>query len=360
MHSSEAWWAACCALVADLPTEAVEGRAAVALRHLAREHGLSGLASVAVADGRLELPDAVVDGIRQDWAAAMHRSHLLDGVCGTLGRLARRRRLSHPILLKGASVARRYQNPSVRTYVDVDLLVPAPEMPAWAAALAREGYWAPAPDVRLVERRYREGCAFIHPGGGHQVDLHTSLFIERRARDLGYLALAEAGEASCFDGVLQSPHHVQLVVLALHLAHHAASDHRLIWSRDFIEMGAPEVVGHARRFAHRHGVEWALEQALSKVEGLLGSPRWGALAPGPARFGLARAHQSGPTEYLRHAAVGRELGPIAGLTLLASRLDPRRFIVPGRGFDAGAARFWLRGAWVRARRTPWADLWRNW
>jgi hypothetical protein len=327
---------------------------------MAREHGLSGLAAVAMHAGRLTLPEDASCGIREDWAAAMRRSFALDRVCGVVGRLAQEGRsaLSPPILLKGPAVAQRYRNPSLRPYVDVDLLVPAREVRAWSEALGQAGYWAPSPDIRIVERRYSEGCAFTHRLEGHQVDLHTSLFVERTARELGYEVLAETAEASCFPGILQTALPVQLVVLALHLAHHAADGHRLIWRRDFIELGESGAVERARRFAEEHRVGWALEAALDSAQRLVGCRTWDAHPSAATAFGLASAHRAGRTEYLRHLAVFRDLGAVAGLDLLASRLDPRRFVVPGTGFDRSAARSWLRRTARRARYTPWSRLWR--
>lgn len=58
-------------------------------------------------------------------------------------------------------MARRYANPSTRIYVDIDLLVPANEVRAWAALLGEAGYWAPTPNIRAVERRYRRNR--VHP-----------------------------------------------------------------------------------------------------------------------------------------------------------------------------------------------------
>lgn len=355
---------ACEDLVAGRTPARLEGDAAVALRHVIREHGLSGMAAVAIDSGRLVLPEAIQCGIRQDWTAAMHHSLLLDGECSRIGRLVRgagegRSDLSPPILLKGPAVSRRYGNPSVRTYLDIDLLVPVEQVRSWTDLLAIAGYWAPTPEIRAVERRHREGCAFTRttPAGELSIDLHTSVFIERHAREIGYRVLATMSEPSCFPGLLQTMPGAQLVVIALHLAHHGQADHRLIWYRDFIELGRPETVAAARRMAEEHQVPWALECALLAVEEIVGLPTWNARSLPAPRFGLASVHQLEQTEYLRHVALARELGFVAGVSYLCSRLDPRRFVLPGGGFDWSAARAWAWRAVTRARNTPWSRVW---
>lgn len=345
----------CRDLVADRGPLALDGTAAVALRHLLREQGLSGIAAVAVDADQLRVPAAVREGIRQDWTSALHQSLLLDGECSRLGRLAAQHPLSPPLLLKGPAVARRYTNPSTRTYVDIDLLVPANQVRAWATLLGHAGYWAPTPEIRSVERRYREGAEFTRrsdTGHQHSVDLHTCVFVERRARHVGYTALAARAEPQAFPGLLQAALDVQLVILALHLAHHGAADHRLIWYRDIIELSDPTTVQAARTFAARHDILWAVEHALLAVEGILGHPAWQAQTIPVPPFGMASVHQLGRPEYLRHLALFHDLGPIAATRYLATRLDPRRFTTPDGTFDRSAARAWLTQAAIRARSTP--------
>lgn len=353
--------AVCQDLMADrLPTP-MDGQAAGALRHILRDHGLSGLASVAIEDGRLAVPAPARQGIRQDWIARMHHCLLLDQECAQIGRAVEAQLgggLSRPLLLKGAAVAARYRNPSLRGYADIDLLVPVGEVRPWQRFLTSRGYRAVAPNVTAVEQRLQEGCAFTRytDAAEFSVDLHTSVFVERRARELGYPILARSAGPSAFPGILQTAPEAQLLVLALHLAHHIRPDHRLIWYKDFCELGERDTVERARRFAEANQVEWALEGALRAVEEALGMPVWNA-SPTPAQhFGLARAHQLDRTGYLHHVALVRELGPLAGLRFLCTRIDPRRFVVPGRGFDWPTVRAWISNTARLARRTPWTEV----
>lgn len=355
----------CAGLVRGEGEWALEGNAATLLRHMVREQGLSGLASLALDHGRLVLPPDARSGIRNDWATAVHRCMLLDAECTRFGRIAMQRvsgtpRLSPPLLLKGAAVARRYPNPSVRTYVDIDLLVPADEVRDWARCLRQAGYWAPEPEVSAVAQRLREGAEFQNVlAPGCSIDLHSSLFVEGHARELGYAILANHSEPSPFPGILQVGVPAQVVVLALHLAHHGAADRRLIWYRDLIELGTAETLEAALALAREHGVEWALEDALREVDHLC-KGTVGGLQDEPGRpFGMASVHRLQQPEYLRHIALVRELGVRAGARYALSRIDPRRFTGPDGSFDRSAARDWLGSAVRRARRTAWTRVLRR-
>lgn len=360
--SEETCRQACRDLVADR-CGMVIGPDALAFRHMAREEGLSGLAAVAVEAGRLVVPHATRERIRRDWSRTLHHSLLLDAECTRIGRLAQKTivsgaPLSPPVLLKGPAVARRYGNPSVRTYVDLDFIVPTSEVRSWAAFLGKAGYWAPEPDVAAVEQRLREGVEFTS-GNGFSVDLHASIFVERRARRIDYSRLVDHIEPSPFAGVLQLRQYAQLLVLALHLAHHGASDHRLIWYRDFVELGDATGVRAARNLAEQHDLAWALETALVGVEEVLGRPEWNARPSPVPPFGLASVHRLGCPEYLRHVAVFRELGFGAGAHHLATRLDPRRFLSRDGRFDVTLALGWITSTALRVRRTPWLQAWKR-
>lgn len=119
------------------------------------------------------------------------------------------------------------------------------------------------------------------------------------------------------------------------------------------------VAKQPERFSARHDVRWALEHALLAVENVLERPAWQPHAIPVPPFGMASVHQLGRPEYLRHLALFRDLGLVAGGRYFASRLDPRRFTTPDGGFDRSAARTWLTQAAVRARSTPWTNGWRR-
>lgn len=348
------------ALVAGREVGKIDARVASPLRHFVRLHAISGLASHAIDTGSLEVPVVAAQGIRRDWSEAANWSDMLDRECERIAHEIVLRGLEPaPILLKGPAVAFRYGQPRLRTYLDIDLLVPAHEIDAWAGFLFELGYWAPAPEIKATRLRYQEGVALGRPMGAGTLtcDLHSSLFIERRAREVGYASIAENTEPSTFGpGLIQTDPGAQLLVLALHLVHHAKDVQRLSWLRDFVELGAVEQVEAARRLAQRYYVGWALEQALATVEDAIGTPVWNAQRPTLTPHGLAQVHQIEGTHYLRHIAMARELGPVAALRYAATRVTPRRFAGSGTGMDAKAATAWIRLAAGRIRKTPWKAL----
>lgn len=354
---------ACEDLVAARVPRVLAGVEAQALRQLLRVQGLSGVAARAIAEGDLTLPGRVADSVTRDWAAARAWCDQVDRQCARVAAVALRAHgeegLAPPVLLKGSAVARRYRDPAVRPYVDVDLLVPPDEVQRWSQLLRGLGYWAPEPEVEAVRRRYQESVNFLSadPSGKAGCDLHACLFIERRARALTYTHVAARSQASAFPGLLEPARDMQLIVLALHLAHHTKDTWRLIWLRDFLELATSEAVDSARRVAADHGVAWALELALGATEEVLGTPTWAARSPRDLSL-LARVHQLDGSGYLRHVVLAYDLGPRAGAWYLWSRLTPRRFMKPD-GFDRQAFHAWVRRVLRRARRTSWLGAMRR-
>ncbi len=356
---------ACEDLVAKRAPGAFGGVEAQALRQLVRVQGLSGVAARAIEDGSLTLPEGVVGNVMHDWGASRGWCHEVDRECARIAAAAFRAQstegLAAPVLLKGSAVARRYRDPAIRPYVDIDLLVPLGEIQAWSELLRGLGYWAPEPEVEAVCRRYQEGVAFVSGQGDGNLtcDLHGCLFIERRARALTHSGVASRSEPSPFRGLIEPALDMQLVVLALHLAHHTKDTRRLIWLRDFLELSTPHAVRSARRLAADQGVGWALELALAATEAVVETPTWAADA-NPRLSLLARVHQLERSGYLRHVVLAHDLGLRAGAWYLWSRLTPRRFVKPG-GFDRQALAGWVRRVVRRARRTSWlAPMRRSW
>lgn len=349
---------ACENLTAGRAVLPVAGVEAQALRQLLRIQGLSGVAARAIEDGSLELPERIASAVTQDWQTSRAWCEELDRECERIAAAALEAQaaagLSAPVLLKGRAVARRYHDPTVRTYVDIDLLVPVGEIRAWSDLLRRLGYWAPEPEVEATRRRYQEGVSFTSGRwhGGFSCDLHGCLFIEHRARCLTYVEVAGRSEVSAFPGLLEPRLDMQLVVLALHLAHHTKDTWRLIWLRDFLELATPDAVESARSLAREYGVGWALELALHATEAVLHTPRWGTSPPRELSL-LARVHQVERSGYLRHLVLARDLGARAGAWYLWSRVTPRRFVKPD-GLDRQALSGWLRRVSRRSLRTSWS------
>ena len=225
-------------------------------------------------------------------------------------------------------------------------------MPAWTEALEGISYTGPTPWETRAALRYHHHLVFTRPGPGAPlaVEMHWRLFAERRATGLGYDALAPHGVPGG-DGLLRLSAPAQLVALAVHLAHHPPETFRLQWIRDFVELGAEPDVEAARGLAERHGVGWAVEDALAATEAVLGEPRWGA-RPTPAPRGrLAEARRTDARGLRLQIARIRELGPREGLLYALGRLDPRRFRGADGRMDWRAFRRWIVRATKRRGRS---------
>jgi hypothetical protein len=330
---------------------------ASAFRSLVEAHGLGGLAAGVLKDGRLGLPDEVADGIRDDWLAARLWSAALDLELERIGRrVLGEPGLSLPILLKGPAVARWYADQSVRSYGDIDVLIPSEEVGRWSGVLASIGYENPDPWLYRNSLRFGHHVVFRRPTPTRDVlcEVHTRLFMERRARSIGHRGLVGLSEPSPFPGLRWCSAPAQLVVLALHLLHHRADTRRLIWLRDLIELGDRTTVSQARSLADRVGVRWAVERALWGAERLLGEARWGAARPPGAHFDLVSVLGLGDAGHLYQLARARDLGPVEGLRYLLSRVDPRRFTGAETGSRWGDARAWARKHLAQAVTTPWS------
>jgi hypothetical protein len=328
-----------------------------AFRALVEAHGLGGLAVRTLDDGRLVLPSDVAEEIRADWLAARRWSAALDLELERIGRrVLGEPGFSPPILLKGPAVARWYAEPSVRSYGDLDVLVPSGEVGRWSGALASLGYESPDPWLYRNSLRFEHHVVLRRPTPTRDVlcEVHTRLFTERRARSVGHRALVGQSEPSPFPGLRWCSRPAQLLVLALHLLHHRADTRRLIWLRDLIEIGDPDTVAGARALADRVGVRWAVERALWGTERLLGEARWGAAPPPRGRFDLVSVLGLGDAGHLYQLARARDLGPAEGLRYLLSRVDPRRFTGAETGSRWGDARAWVRKHLAQAVTTPWS------
>lgn len=350
-------------LVASRPIASVSPVEADDLAAAVVFHGLSGLAVESLNRVQVLLPDAASSAIRRNFMGARRWAAMLDLECERIGRAAAvsDHSLSPPILLKGEAVARRYQNPEVRGYGDIDLLVPRDELEAWGQFLEKLGYAGLRGWHELHARRYEHHLPYRRPVGNLEIlcELHTCTFMEHRARELDYSVLVEAAEPSKFTGIVELEPGTQLVVLALHLFHHRHDDRRLIWFRDFLELGKPRIVEIARLRAAKHGVGWALEWALHEVEKVVGLPIWQA-EPEEESFGLARVlgfHRPG---HLYQLAFMRELGPLRAVQYLVSRVNPRRFRDSPEGSTRAALKVLVLRNLRAALDTPWLKyLWRR-
>lgn len=273
-----------------------------------------------VADGRIALPAALLEAIARDADRARAARAVLDLELHHVARGAPAGAAT-AIVLKGPAVARRWPDPELRPYGDIDLLVPESELGDWATALERLGFAPPA--EREARRSRLAHHHLVYRRGSIALELHWRLFAAREARRLDYSALAAHAVADReLGGLLVASLPAQLVVLAVHLAHHRDATRRLVWTLDFVTLGEADAVAEARRLAEAWGVRWALEAALHDVETVLGEPRWGA---SPERVGgLARARRSGAGRWRTRAAKVRAIGVRRAVRYAKNRVRARR------------------------------------
>jgi len=313
---------------------------------LAARHGLAGLVVKALNEDRLNIPEAAARGLRERWTRERRVSALLRLEAVRIVQATEKAgQVARPILLKGHAVASRYADPDVRTCVDVDLLVDEADALQCGQILRRLGY-------SPVQNAWRERISHLYTNdaeyhrrldGGLRLgcEVHTRLFVDKRAFDFGYRELSCEIDSTPQPAIAILSTPALLVALSLHLAHHFKRDRKLIWYRDFIELGKPPQVKAARALSKKWGVDWALEWALGEVEETAGRKIWDA-RPVASRSGpIWKALEADKPEYDYQIAVVRELGLMRGCHYLALKLDPRRFLD-----DSGRFRPVHVGAWA--------------
>lgn len=256
-----------------------------------------------------------------------------------------------PILLKGAAVAKHYQFPQARLSVDIDLMVPRHDVRKWGTFMRELGY------RRLGRWDEEENARFLHhtayvrdPQTGPLVEVHTAMFLERRARKFGYEAILPYAKPGA-SGLLEPSVECLMVLLALHLYHHPPTTRSLVWFRDFIEIGSPTVIAEARSIAERHDLEWALEACLFDVQSLTGTSRWQPCPVPRQGFGLARVMRMDEAKLLMPLATMRELGPKEAFPFLWATVKA--------GLAGGHPVAWARRQLGKVFETPWGRVSRS-
>jgi hypothetical protein len=267
-------------------------------------HGLSAFVLHRAREGPLSLSPTTLQDLEDDAVRARRLRSMLDLELSRIANSAPANTAT-AIVLKGPAVARHWPQPSIRPYVDIDLLVPEGDLEVWGEALEGLGYAGPtAGDARAARLGHHH---LVYTRGGLPVELHWRLFTAREAAALDHAALSEhAAPDADLGGLLAASLPAQLVILGVHLAHHRPATRKLVWLLDFILLGTPDAIASARRLADVWRVRWALEAALADAEAVLGEPRWEA-SPQSIR-GLARARRSGAGRWRTAMAKVRALG----------------------------------------------------
>jgi hypothetical protein len=203
---------------------------------------------------------------------------------------------ARPVLLKGPAVADRfYPDASLRTFADLDLLVPRSLLPAAVAALTDIGYSAREEFRPGFAAAFGHDVHLVGPGEGGRVDveLHWRIGDDPVANALDHARLVTRGvDIEIAGATVRVPSPAdQLLVLAVHLLSDRAK--RLIWIHDL--MLAADALGDdewERLFADADelGLGWVLHRALDYAAALLryDRPRPRPAGP-PPRWGPLRA-----------------------------------------------------------------------
>lgn len=189
-----------------------------------------------------------------------------------------------PIVLKGLSVSRTlYEDPALRPYGDVDLLLDEREWPAFREAMRRDGARAHGHDdpqlpARLVDEDPLDHWCSFETRGGLSVDCgFDALELGLAMRGSGRLR-ERAVPLPGVPGARMLGAEDQVVALCCHLNRHGFE--RLVWFLDIALLlrDRPEIDwDEVRRIASREGVRVCVHQTIELVAGLLGVPAERAL-----------------------------------------------------------------------------------
>jgi hypothetical protein len=146
-------------------------------------------------------------------------------------------------VLKGPALAHLlYREPSIRSYGDIDLLIPAHQLEAATALLGGLGYRRRHPPLRPdFDRRFGKGVT-VQPPEGYPVDLHRTLAAGPFAQYINVRELlANSSSFSLRGRPIRTLGHAEHF---LHACVHAVLGHappRLVSLRDLVQMAqAPE------------------------------------------------------------------------------------------------------------------------
>jgi hypothetical protein len=285
---------------------------------------------VAIAAGRLRLPEEQAETLRDVAGIRALCTRALEAELAAIEPLIAAGCGVAPLLIKGPAAARHHSDPALRTFVDLDLLLPREALARAAEALAERGY------QRIVE--FDPGFAEAHGHDVHvrrkvgrrnlDVELHWRVGDDPLGEALSYELLSRDAERLTVGGhaVAVPAPPGELLVLAFHLCSDRGK--RLIWLRDLelAARGANDSDWQASfELADRHGLLWVLHRALDYVERHLGFDRARPLPAGPApAWGPLRAVEE------LDATASLHVGRLARLRGREKAAYLRRVLIPSR------------------------------
>jgi hypothetical protein len=307
-------------------------------------HYVAGYVVRAERSGRVELPtgerERVVAAATGSVVHAAVLRNELRNVSGVVGDVCG----GPPLLLKGPALAERfYPDRGLRTYVDLDLLVPRDKLEAASRALVAHGYETLEEFRPGYAERYGHD---IHvrrrlPDRTLDVELHwrigddpigVSLSHERLAPDAQIVQIGGAPIA-----VPAPPAH--LLLLAVHLL--SDRKKRLCWINDIALLAASlddPAWSETFALAAELGLAWPLHRSLDYAAHHLGfdRPRVGATVP-PPRWGPMRAVEELDLRASPHIGRLAGLGWRERVAFMRSVLLPTRAGLVGTVGQDGAA-----------------------
>lgn len=261
----------------------------------AEHHNLLTYALLAHGRGRLILSQARHRHLKDAAARRVIHARLLEHALPSVVAALKRQLGVPPVLVKGPAVAiRYYPDPSLRPFVDLDLLVPRARLEMAAAALQAEGYEREVEYRRDFTAQYGHDIHLVRPGPPRiDVELHWRMGDDQATSGLGYAYLADSAEELVIENesVLAPSVPADLLVLSAHLL--SDRNRRLCWIHDIYlaaSRATAEEWQEAFAQADRLGLSWVLHRALDYALRHLYLRRERPISPRePPPFGPLRA-----------------------------------------------------------------------
>jgi hypothetical protein len=274
------------------PDRPLDDQAWDVLLGAARHHRMTGLLMATVTDGAMPATRSQAQAARGAHRAVHLHVMALERELTRVAELLTGAGIDSRVL-KGCAVARLdYSVPTLRSFVDVDVLVRDTDIDRAVAVLAAQGFRRTLAEPRPgFDRRFDKGMTLIPPGALYELDLHRTFVLGPWGALMKPRELWDEGEAYTVGGTtlraLSRPNRF------LHSCFHMALGDwplRLGSIRDVAEMldGAEEDADVVLRTARSWSAEAVVAAAVSDTRRLLGIREGGYLAEWADRRILTR------------------------------------------------------------------------
>ena len=317
-------------------------------------HGLAGHAARALELGALGLPAETRTRLARGGALLQAQSAALRRELAAIEPVLADACRARPVCIKGPALADRlYPDRRLRTFVDLDLLVPRARLTAGADALVARGY-EPLHEFRSgFGERHGHDLHLVRRVGAValNVELHWRVGDDPLGVGLDHSRLAGgdlltvAGAEISIPGVAE-----QILVVAVHLLGDRSK--RLIWVQDLAlvaRQASEPAWQRAFELADELRLDWALHRALDYAKRYAGLQRARpTTAPKPPPWGPLRAVEELDVRASTHFGRLATLGWRSRLRYLWEVLVPSRDGLRGTVGEDGAPTARLVGRHVRS------------